>query len=275
MVEIDDQTPDFGGFGQELKRQREIRGISLKEIADVTKISRRFLEAIEKNDLDTLPAPVFTRGFIREYARYVGLDPSEMVAGYMESVRRREAAEEAAEPTLEHPIAAPSAPRTEEKPPQAKTIWSIIAIVALLVVVVIFFARRDATDEAERAVPDVTATQTATATVAPAEAPADAPQQPLGEELTMRIRAAEDSWVDLVADGETAVNQVIPAGSEEVVTARDRFEFRTIGNAGGIEITIDGTAMPSLGASGEVVRNVVFDREAVERQRQQPATTTR
>ncbi len=56
-------------FGDELRREREIRGISLKEIAEATKVSQRLLEAIEKDDYRYLPAPVFTRGFVREYAR--------------------------------------------------------------------------------------------------------------------------------------------------------------------------------------------------------------
>src|SRR6266446_10312282 len=69
-------------FGEELRKEREIRGISLKEIADATKISRRFLEAIERNDHKVLPAPVFTRGFVREYARYLGLNAEEIVSRY-------------------------------------------------------------------------------------------------------------------------------------------------------------------------------------------------
>src|SRR5438128_10954640 len=73
---------ELASFGEELRREREIRGISLKEIADATKISKRFLEAIERNDHRTLPAPVFTRGFVREYARYVGLNAEEMVNRY-------------------------------------------------------------------------------------------------------------------------------------------------------------------------------------------------
>ncbi|HEX2060541.1 MAG TPA: helix-turn-helix domain-containing protein, partial [Thermoanaerobaculia bacterium] len=73
---------ELASFGEELRREREIRGISLKEIADATKISKRFLEAIERNDHTTLPAPVFTRGFVREYARYVGLNAEEMVNRY-------------------------------------------------------------------------------------------------------------------------------------------------------------------------------------------------
>src|SRR6187549_3112870 len=73
---------ELASFGEELRREREIRGISLKEIADATKISKRFLEALERNDHRTLPAPVFTRGFVREYARYVGLNAEDMVNRY-------------------------------------------------------------------------------------------------------------------------------------------------------------------------------------------------
>src|SRR5437763_6340046 len=76
------QVSELASFGEELQREREIRGISLKEIADSTKISKRFLEAIERNDHKILAAPVFTRGFVREYARYLGLNAEEMVSRY-------------------------------------------------------------------------------------------------------------------------------------------------------------------------------------------------
>src|SRR5438105_14938488 len=83
MPEQDPQTHSgLASFGEELRREREIRGISLKEIADSTKISKRFLEAIERNDHKTLPAPVFTRGFVREYSRYLGLNSDEIVNRY-------------------------------------------------------------------------------------------------------------------------------------------------------------------------------------------------
>src|SRR5258708_20238645 len=76
------QVSELASFGEELRREREIRGISLKEIADATKISKRFLDAIERNDHKSLPAPVFTRGFVREYARYLGLNAEEIVSRY-------------------------------------------------------------------------------------------------------------------------------------------------------------------------------------------------
>src|SRR5438477_8197680 len=82
MPEHDATHSELATFGEELRREREIRGISLKEIADATKISKRFLDAIEHNDHRTLPAPVFTRGFVREYARYLGLNSEDMVNRY-------------------------------------------------------------------------------------------------------------------------------------------------------------------------------------------------
>ena len=70
-------------FGTWLRRQREIREIPMREIADVTKISIRYLEALEADRFDVLPAPVFAKGFLREYSRYVGLDPDEVVNSYL------------------------------------------------------------------------------------------------------------------------------------------------------------------------------------------------
>lgn len=72
-----------GSFGAWLCAQREARGVSMDAIAEGSKISRRYLEALETDRFDTLPAPVFVRGFLREYARIVGLDPDEVVNFYL------------------------------------------------------------------------------------------------------------------------------------------------------------------------------------------------
>lgn len=64
-------------FGEFLKRHREASGKSLEEIAQVTRISKRYLSALENNDLDALPAPTFSRGFLRGYALEVGMNLEE------------------------------------------------------------------------------------------------------------------------------------------------------------------------------------------------------
>src|SRR6266568_4169850 len=71
-----------GTFGDHLKREREMRGVSLDEISTATRIARRFLAAIEDEQWDQLPGGVFNRGFVRAMARYLGLDEENIVAEY-------------------------------------------------------------------------------------------------------------------------------------------------------------------------------------------------
>jgi len=69
-------------FGEHLKREREMRGVSLEEISAATRISTRFLEAIENEKWEELPGGAFNRGFIRAIARFLGLDEDGLVAEY-------------------------------------------------------------------------------------------------------------------------------------------------------------------------------------------------
>jgi len=71
-----------GTFGEHLKREREMRGVSLDEIAAATRIAPRFLRAIENEQWDELPGGVFNRGFVRAVAHYLGLDEESIVAEY-------------------------------------------------------------------------------------------------------------------------------------------------------------------------------------------------
>ncbi len=69
--------------GAELRRLREARGVSLRHIASVTKIGLRYLEYLEEDRFQFLPAPVYLRGFLQEYARLVGIDPRRTADAYM------------------------------------------------------------------------------------------------------------------------------------------------------------------------------------------------
>jgi cytoskeletal protein RodZ len=89
------QTP----FGEHLKREREMRGVSLEEVSAATRISPRFLEAIEGEKWDELPGGVFNRGFIRAIARFLGLDEDGLVAEY--ALETKGALD--VRPTPEHP----------------------------------------------------------------------------------------------------------------------------------------------------------------------------
>ncbi len=71
-----------GSFGELLKRERELREVTLNEVTVATRIPPRFLEAFEREDWETLPGGVFNRGFVRAIARYLGLDEENLLSEY-------------------------------------------------------------------------------------------------------------------------------------------------------------------------------------------------
>jgi cytoskeletal protein RodZ len=262
---------ELASFGEELRREREIRGISLKEIADATKISKRFLEALEGNDHKTLPAPVFTRGFVREYARYVGLNVEEMVNRYNFAAANDDRIEKP--PQVEKYAKVPPrdisprpAPKRGIPPAYAKVDRNAIFLVILIAAVLLaaYWAiqnkrRSDAAEAAANAVPVATP---AAATAPPPDA-APAPKPVDDSTLRMTIEATTNSWVELNADGKRAFRGDFAAGDTKEFEAKDEFRFVNIGNAAGLTITLNGVQVPTLGETGEVVRNRVFDRDVL------------
>jgi len=71
-----------GNFGERLKRERELREVTLEEITQATRIGPRFLEALENEEWDKLPGGVFNRGFVRSIAHYLGLGEEAFLAEY-------------------------------------------------------------------------------------------------------------------------------------------------------------------------------------------------
>jgi hypothetical protein len=93
-----------GAFGEKLRKQREQRGIALDAISNTTKISTRMLRAIEEEHFDQLPGGVFNKGFIRAYARQVGLNEEEAVTDYLTALRESQIAAQTVPPNFRaHP----------------------------------------------------------------------------------------------------------------------------------------------------------------------------
>jgi cytoskeletal protein RodZ len=72
-----------GTFGDKLKRERELRGVTLEEIAEATKIGTRSLKALEDEHFDQLPGGIFNKGFVRAYAKFLGLDEEQAVSDFI------------------------------------------------------------------------------------------------------------------------------------------------------------------------------------------------
>src|ERR1700723_147184 len=109
-------------FGEHLKREREMRGVSLEEIALATRIAPRFLAALESEQWEKLPGGVFNRGFIRSIAHYLGLDEDSMVAEYALHTKGRPEPGVVADP--------PDEPETHWRQILALVVFAVVVIAA-------------------------------------------------------------------------------------------------------------------------------------------------
>ena len=117
-----------GNFGERLKREREMREVSLSEVTLATRIGPRFLEALENEDWEKLPGGVFNRGFVRAIARFLGLDEESFLAEY--DLARGE-----------QKIEAP-APYENRLPSPPKWIPALAVVTLVLVLIGVFYAGR-------------------------------------------------------------------------------------------------------------------------------------
>ena len=280
MSDIEPQPhSELAAFGEELRREREIRGISLKEIADATKISKRFLDAIERNDHKTLPAPVFTRGFVREYARYLGLNAEEIVSRYNYAAAGDDRIEKS---THLDRLVPDRSVESERKPVNARGlpspfarvdrgIYVLLFLVAALVGAVYWTVRHrhmaaasDAVEaQREPASHPVPVIPAPTATAPPAST--SAPPAPVNDGLLhLTMNFTGNSWISLDVDGKNYSFDAAK-GEKKAFEAKERFRFKTIGNAAGIDLTLNDVRIPPMGREGEVLRNRVFDRDYLQK----------
>jgi cytoskeletal protein RodZ len=267
---------ELASFGEELRREREIRGISLKEISDATKISKRFLEAIERNDHRTLPAPVFTRGFVREYSRYLGLNAEEIVNRYNFAAAGDDRIEKSSHlDRLVQPQALPL-PRERDQqlrdrksipPPYARidrNVYILVVIVAALIAASLWAFRHKRDARAEEARVDTAAAAAVAPKPVAITAPAPAPETPVDDVLKLTIDMQQDSWVTLDVDGKNVLDERLYRGDHRTFEAKEAFRFRAIGNAGGPLLTLNDIHLPPLGKRGQVIKDRVYDREALQ-----------
>lgn len=120
----------MSSFGETLRRERELRQISLREIAEATKINLRYLDALERDDFRHLPGGVFNKGFVRAYAQFIGIDPESMVTAYLDEDRRQQA-----RVARTNPLPQPAAPPEMPAPSLTARVWLAALVIALILVV--------------------------------------------------------------------------------------------------------------------------------------------
>ncbi|MDP3028840.1 MAG: DUF4115 domain-containing protein [Deltaproteobacteria bacterium] len=262
-------------IGDYLKRERELRNITLEEVANATKINIGILRTIEEGQTERFPAEVFVRGFIRCYAQYIGLDPNDVLLRYHPQTKSPKHQEEISPPP--------------EKP--EKKIWLffsrhrkllgvfiLIIIIVLLLSLVVNIGKKETLKkeqtplskshapahlrpvEATRVV-DQAKTYPPEQTNVPApqakaqEAPQlqnITPQRIYEKQHELRAVFKENTWVQAVIDEQNLQEYSFKVG-ETITWTMDNKIRLLIGNAGGVDLYLDGEQLKSLGDSGQVV----------------------
>lgn len=259
-------------IGELLRNARESKGINIQEAQEATKIRSKYLLAIEDGDFGVLPpGEVYLRGFIRTYAEYLGLDPSEVIERY-DVIKAREEAEARRK----------SEEKTEKPRPKPVIkfgvnlvrVWKpllgfVAAIVGISVVATIYLGHRSSVEkdisvnggagtvvEEEAKGSSSTSTLASTpiegkepTTAGTAEPPASGS---VAASHSIAIEVTERSWIRIMADGKVSVERIFNPGETATFPYEKELVIR-VGNAAGVILTVDGNSIGVLGDPGQVV----------------------
>ena len=263
-----EQSPATGRVGATLRELRESRGIDLEEVARVTRIGKAYLLAIEEDRLDKLPSGAYSRGFIRQYAQFLGLGEPEIAALLNPPRPAPEEADRAAQE---------AAPRRKPKAAHATRNWLVPALLLALIVLIALVTGDQRPEPVVRTETTVGRSVPARAPVTPSQQlavtsarreqvrPGVAPSagtssqtfagpQPgddsAGEGVVLRLKVVQDSWLTITIDD--AMSQQYELKSGDVIEWKGERSFLLdVGNGAAFEGDFNGKPIQSLGEAGK------------------------
>ncbi|HEY0382504.1 MAG TPA: RodZ domain-containing protein [Candidatus Elarobacter sp.] len=236
-------------LGDEFRSAREARGLTLSDVAEQIHIRSVYLNAIENEDWKSIGAPVYVRGFIRTYARYLGKDAEDAVGRFNQT-----------SPVERPVVASASAATLSDNERSGPSLWAVIAtLVAVLLVGFVGY------EWWQYAHPGGGASAVARATEAPqpadtgaeSQAPAASPRPratPAASGVAphqLALRLTQRSWLRVVVDGTQQLEGIFPAGT--VRTFKGNVADVRAGNAGGVVVGTNGRSPAPMGNVGDVV----------------------
>ena len=247
--------------GDRLRSAREAQGLSVEDVASHTRVPKRLLEMIESGEHDALPAPTYSAGFVKSYAKLLGLDPVELSRQFREELGRSSLRRHSPEPF------APADP--------ARVPSRFLAIVALIVALLIAGSYAlwrsgrlsgDDADATARLAAGTAAPPAAAAPVAlaPAPTPAVAPAAAPAAAGPVVLTATETVWFKIYERaGRTLFTGEMPVGQHFEIPADAVDPLLRTGRPEALAITVGGRAIPPLGAPSTLVRDASLARDAL------------
>lgn len=228
-----------GTFGERLKRERELREVTREEVSNATRISARFLQALEDEDWEKLPGGVFGRGFVRTIARYLGLSEEGLLAEY-DLARGENAVQSAARP--------------EDRIPSPPKWIPVVALLVILLVVAgivaggIYGWRKWKARRLGKQTP-TTSSQLSTVPPSPALQQPATLAAPRSLPLQLSLSTSSPTHVRVIADDGVALDADLPSGENRRFTATRQFEI-SAADSSAVLLELNGAMMPPIGTPG-------------------------
>ncbi len=241
-------------LGKYFKRERESKKISLKEVAENTKVRGQILRAIEEDQHDLLPSFTYVKGFLLSYAKFLRLDANKVLSLYPKGLE-------------EEPV-----PHPPKRPPKKilwnkKQTWVVGGIIVASLIGFYFFSsylfKTSLKPAPEKPVVEEKLHPT------PSPSLTETPSIPGGKPFFLQLKAVEETWVSLQVNGQSEKEMTLKPGESISVQASDRIRM-ILGNAGGLDLILNGKSMEKFGKSGEVI-TLIFTSQGVEVKRPEKA----
>ncbi len=256
-------------FGEELRRLREQKQMSLAAISEATRISEKMLEAIEAGKFSVLPQ-TYIRAFLRAYARELEVNPEEIL-------RRYDAVNQEIRVAAEERMNRSNAPAPAEPPartPAASSDRRVLRPALVLVIIVaaiggvIYLATRGSAvpeQDAVSKIPFDKAVHETEAAVVQAEPTPPPPQvqRPVADSLRLEITTTDSLWISVNIDNVRKGQYLFPPRRTHMWSAKEQFVI-SMGNAGVATFRLNGNDLGALGKRGAVARNVVITQSGVQ-----------
>ncbi|PKM81800.1 MAG: hypothetical protein CVU89_07155 [Firmicutes bacterium HGW-Firmicutes-14] len=266
-------------IGESLRNARKARGISLEQAEEDTKIRKRYLQALEEGDYDAIPGRVYAKGFLRNYARFLGLNEEEIMLEY--KLLGTPARDNFNKENFENTLSKRKLNRSGRKTYMITVIVAVLAVITLGVYGYIFSNKPEVDKEGgkgpgteqtdnENKLNDQNQGQNQNGAGEPGTEPGNVPENgggspanesPGGSDTPVHDQAgvkvvldgiAEKCWARVTVDGTVIFEGDINPGDSKSFAGESLIRVR-LGSAGAVEVTVNGEKVGVLGRMGEVI----------------------